>query len=51
MREDRSLEKAIEIARSYEQIKHQMEKMKEKSVEALTENKRQNTKQPGWKNY
>ena len=46
LREDHSLEKAIEIAHSYEQVKHQIEETQEKSVDTIAENKRQTAKQP-----
>lgn len=38
LRDDLSLEKAIEIARSYEQVRQQMAEMKEKSVDAVKQN-------------
>ena len=46
LREDLSLEKAVEIARRYEQVKTQMEETQDNTGE-----RKETTKHSGWKNY
>ena len=51
IREALSLEKAIEIARCYEQVETQMEEMQDNSVDAVTGERKETTKHSGWKKY
>ena len=51
LREDLSLEKAIEIARSYEQVKRQMGETQDNSVDAVTGERKETIKHSGWKKY
>ena len=51
LREDLILEKAVKIVRSYEQVKTQMEEMQDNSVDAVTGERKETIKHPGWKNY
>ena len=51
LREDLSMEKAVEIARSYEQVKTQMEEMQDNLVDVVTGERKEITKHSGWKRY
>ena len=45
------MEKAVEIARSYEQVKMQMGEMQDNSADAVTGERKETTKHSGWKKY
>ena len=49
--EDLSLEKAVEIVRSNEQVKMQMGEMQDNSMDAITKEKKETTKHTGWEKY
>ena len=49
LREDLSWEKAVEIARSYKQVKTQMEEMQDNLVDAVIGERKETTKHSGWK--
>ena len=51
LREDLSLKKAVEIARSNEQVKTQMGEMQDNSMDAITKEKKETTKHTGWEKY